>query len=78
VPESEDPLDRPVAWRTALARAVAAATIVVLGVLGLVVLTSLLPTEVQRLVFHTPVTIVVLVGGTIWLLWRVSRRPPEG
>lgn len=47
-------------------------------VLGAAVLTSLLPQGVQRFVFHEPVTIVVLVAGTVFMLWRVAtRRPPE-
>ena len=30
----------------------------------------------QEVVFHTPLAIVVLIVGTGWLLWRISRRPP--
>jgi hypothetical protein len=44
-------------------------------VLGAAVLTSLLPTDLQQVVFRTPLAIVVLVVGTGWLLWRISRRP---
>jgi len=41
--------------------------------------TSLLPREAQSIVFHTPLLIVVLIGGTAAALWRISRpRPPEG
>ncbi len=58
--------------RVALVAAAAAAV-----VLGAAVLTDFLPDEVQRLVFHTPVTIIVLIGGTAYVLWRVAtRRPP--
>jgi len=46
-------------------------------VAGAGVLTGLLPTEVQEFVFHTPVAIVVLIVGTGWLLWRISRREPQ-
>ncbi len=55
--------------------------IAVVGVvLGAAVLTSLLPAAVQEAIFQTPVLIVVLVVGTAWLLWRISRpRPaPDG
>jgi len=45
-------------------------------VLGAAILTSILPTGIQELVFHTPLAIIVLIGGTGWLLWRISRRPP--
>ena len=47
-------------------------------VLGLAVVTSLLPTQVQEIVFHTPLLIVILIAGTGYWLWRVSRRQSEG
>ena len=53
------------------------ALVVVAVVLGLAVLTSLLPTTMQELVFHTPLAILVLIVGTGWLLWRISRRPGD-
>jgi uncharacterized membrane protein AbrB (regulator of aidB expression) len=59
-------------WREVLLVAAAAVAVV----LGAAILTSVLPTSVQELVFHTPLAIVVLVLGTGWLLWRISRRPP--
>lgn len=59
-------------WREVLV----VAGIVVSVVLGAAVLTSVLPTGFQELVFHTPLAIVVLVVGTAWLLWRISRRSP--
>ena len=45
-------------------------------VLGAAIVTSVLPTAAQEVVFHTPLAIVVLLLGTAWLLWRISRRPP--
>lgn len=53
------------------------AALVVLVVLGAAVATSLLPADVQRLIFHGPVMIVVLIVGTAWLLWRISRGRPS-
>ncbi len=50
------------------------AVCVVAVVLGLAVLTSVLPTQLQEIVFHTPLLIVVLIVGTGGWLWRVSRR----
>ena len=47
---------------------------VVAVVLGAAIVTSLLPVAVQDIVFHTPLAIGVLVVGTGWLLWRISRR----
>lgn len=56
--------------------------VAVLGVavvLGAAILTSVLPVDVQRIVFHTPLLIVVLIVGTAGLLWRIAmRRPPDG
>ena len=47
-------------------------------VLGAAVATGLLPEPAQRVVFHAPLTILVLIIGTAYVLWRVAtRRPPE-
>jgi hypothetical protein len=62
-----------VGWREVLLVAVA----VVGVVLGLAVGTSLLPADVQRLVFRTPLLIGVLIVGTAVVLVRLVRRPPE-
>jgi len=54
------------------------AALAVAAVLGAAVLTSLMPEPVQRFLFHEPVTIAVLIGGTALVLWRVAtHRPPE-
>jgi uncharacterized membrane-anchored protein len=70
-----DPVDgrHQPGWREVLIVAVAVVAIV----LGLAAATSLLPTEIQQLVFHTPLLIGVLIVGTGWWLWRVSRRQPD-
>jgi len=52
------------------------AAVAVAVVMGAAVLTSVLPTNLQEVVFHTPLAIVVLIVGTGWLLWRIARRPP--
>lgn len=59
-------------WREVLLVAGAVVAIV----LGAAVVTSLLPIGVQSAIFHGPVLIVVLLLGTGWLLWRISR--PRG
>jgi uncharacterized membrane protein AbrB (regulator of aidB expression) len=66
-------VDRQPGWREVLRLAIAAVAVV----LGLSIVTSLLPTDAQEIVFHTPLAIVVLLIGTGWLLWRIGRRPPE-
>ena len=50
-------------------------TVVVAVVLGLAVLTSLLPTSLQDVVFRTPLAIVVLLVGTVGVLLWITRRP---
>jgi uncharacterized membrane protein len=65
---------RSVGWREVLI----VAAVAVAAVLGAAILTSVLPTEAQRVIFHTPVLIGVLVIGTGLVLWRIAaRRPPE-
>jgi heme A synthase len=52
------------------------AAVAVAVVMGAAIVTSILPTDLQEFVFHTPLAIVVLIVGTAWLLWRIARRPP--
>jgi len=65
------PIGRQPGWR----EVGVVALLVVAVVLGAAVLTSVLPASIQGVVFHTPLAIVVLVVGTAWLLWRISRHP---
>jgi len=65
---------RSVGWREVLVVAAVAVGIV----LGAAILTSVLPTDAQRVIFHTPLLIGVLIAGTALVLWRIAaRRPPE-
>ena len=65
---------RPAGWREVLI----VAAVAVAAVLGAAILTSVLPTDAQRVIFHTPLLIGVLIGGTALVLWRIAtRRPPE-
>jgi hypothetical protein len=50
----------------------AAAVAIVLLAAGL---TAFLPRDGQAVVFHTPLLIAVLVGGTAFVLWRILRSP---
>ena len=61
---------RQIGWREVLV----VAAIAVAVVLVVAQLTS----DVSRAI-RTPVTILVLIGGTAWILWRAARRtpPPE-
>jgi FtsH-binding integral membrane protein len=51
---------------------------VILTVLVAAGATALLPREGQDIVFHTPLLILVLVGGTALVLWRILRSPGPG
>ena len=63
-----------VGWRHVLIVGAVAVAVV----LGAAFLTSLLPTDAQRVIFHTPLLIGVLIGGTALVLWRIAAgRPPE-
>ncbi len=48
---------------------------VVLVVMAAAGATALLPRGGQDVVFHTPLLILVLIGGTGVVLWRILRRP---
>lgn len=39
-----------------------------------VVVTQLLPDDIEELVYRTPIAIAVLIAGTGLVLWRISRR----
>ena len=54
------------------------AAAVVVTVLVAVGITALLPRDGQEVVFHTPLLIVVLIGGTAFVLWRILRHPGPG
>jgi uncharacterized membrane-anchored protein len=71
VAEGGSPGSQP-GWREVV---LVAATVVAV-VLAAAVGTSLLPASVQEIVFRTPIAIGVLIVGTGWLLWRISRREP--
>ena len=61
---------RAVGWREVLIVAAVAVGVV----LGAAILTSGLPTDAQRVIFHTPLAIVVLLVGTGFVLWRIAVR----
>ena len=51
------------------------AAVVIAIVLAAAWATAILPRDLQGLVFHTPLLIVVLLGGTAIVLWRILRPP---
>lgn len=65
---------RSIGWREVLLVAGVAVGVV----LGAAILTAVLPTDAQRVIFHTPLLIGLLIVGTGLVLWRIAaRRPPE-
>ena len=61
-----------------LRQVVLVAALAVGVVIGAAVITNLLPASVQAVVYDAPLAILVLIGGTAFVLWRVAtRRPPE-
>ena len=74
LPTPTDPIATPArtpGWREVLS----IAALVVGFVFGIQVLTSVLPASLQDLVFRTPLTIAVLVIGTVGLMTWLARRP---
>ena len=49
---------------------------VVVVVLGAAALTGFLPGPIREAILNGPVIIGVLIVGTGWLLWRISRGRP--
>jgi len=73
---AEDPRTEPEpqpGWRRAGRDVVLVAVFLVAIVLGAAAVTGVLPEPLQRIVFHTPLAIAVLVIGTGWVLFRVAR-----
>jgi hypothetical protein len=58
---------RQIGWREVLA----VAAVVVAVVLVVAQLTSGISRDLR-----TPATILILIGGTAWVLWRITRKPP--
>ena len=59
-----------------LREAVLVGSLVVVVVLLAGVATYLLPADARDLILRTPVLILVLLGGTAAVLWRISRPGP--
>ena len=68
--------ERPRSAQPGWPQVVLVAAAVVVAVLAAAAATGFLPTPIQQAIFHGPVLIVVLIVGTGWLLWRISRGRP--
>jgi hypothetical protein len=51
---------------------VAAACVAVVA--GAVILTVVLPDDIEQVVYRTPIAIAVLIGVTAIVLWRIARQ----
>ena len=60
-------------WRDEVREVGLAAVLVVGGVLGVAALATFLP-PVRDVFDRLPIAIIVLIGGTAWVLWRITRR----
>jgi UDP-N-acetylglucosamine:LPS N-acetylglucosamine transferase len=61
-------------WRNELREVGLLAVLIVGGVLGVAALATFVP-PVRDLFDRLPIAILVLIGGTAWVLWRITRRP---
>jgi hypothetical protein len=68
-PSPAAPPVREAGFRDAL---IVGAVLVVI-VLGAAALTFVLPPAARDLVFRTPLLILILIGGTAGVLWRITR-----
>jgi FtsH-binding integral membrane protein len=66
------------ARQTGIREVLLVAAAVVITVLVAAGVTALLPADGQAVVFHTPLLILVLIGGTALVLWRILRSPGQG
>lgn len=64
-------------WRDEIREVGLLAVLVVGGVLAVAALATFVP-PVRELFDRLPIAIIVLIGGTAWVLWRITRRaaPP--
>lgn len=64
-------------WRDEIREVGLLGVLVVGGVLGVAALAAFVP-PVRDLFDRLPIAIIVLIGGTAWVLWRITRRtgPP--
>jgi hypothetical protein len=61
-------------WRDEVREVGLLAVLVVGGVLAVAALATFVP-AVADLFDRLPIAIAVLIGGTAWVLWRITRRP---
>jgi hypothetical protein len=76
VAERDDERVRETAVRDGLRSVVAVAAAVVAVVLAVAAVAIFVP-GVRDLFAHLPIAIAVLVGGTAWVLWRITRNSPS-
>jgi hypothetical protein len=66
--QADRAVTRQIGWREVLT----VAAVVVAVVLVVAQLTAGVSRDIR-----TPATVVILIGGTAWVLWRITRRQPD-
>jgi hypothetical protein len=64
-------------WRDELRAVIVVALLVVVAVLAIAALAIFVP-PVREVFARLPIAILVLLGGTAWVLWRITRGPTSG
>jgi hypothetical protein len=64
-------------WRDELRAVIVVALQVVVAVLAVAALAIFVP-PVREFFARLPIAILVLLGGTGWVLWRITRGPASG
>lgn len=64
-------------WRRELRDVIVVAVVVVGAVLTLAAIATFVP-PIALLFDRLPIAIIVLIAGTVWVLWRISRRSGAG
>lgn len=78
MPTVADPRpERGSRWQDELRAVLTVAVLVVAVVLAVAAVAIFVP-GIGQLFNRVPIAIVVLIGGTGWVLWQITRRPASG
>lgn len=69
--------ERESRWQDELRGVLTVAVLVVAIVLAVAAVAIFVP-GIGQMFNRLPIAIVVLIGGTGWVLWRITRRPASG
>ncbi|HEY0444367.1 MAG TPA: hypothetical protein VGC90_09105 [Candidatus Limnocylindrales bacterium] len=69
--------ERPARWQDEVRAVLTVAVLVVAVVLVVAAIAIFIP-GIHDLFSRLPIAIVVLIAGTAWVLWQITRRPASG